>query len=122
MLSQEHRIRTAADYRRVVRSGERLRGRFCVGYLVSAEGDAPARFGFIVSRAVGMAHTRNLVRRRLKAITAEFVAEGLSGVDVVYRAYPQAASASFDQLHEDLRRSLEKSRTVTSASVEVTSP
>ena len=44
------------------------------------------RFGFIVSKKVGTAVQRNLVRRRLKAICLEAIVDGgVRGVDVVVR-------------------------------------
>lgn len=68
--------------------------------------DGPARFGFIVSRQVGGAVVRNTVRRRLKALCAESLPTLESGTDVVIRALPSAASASFDDLRAEVSRGL----------------
>lgn len=72
---------------------------------VSAEG-GPSRFGFIVSRQVGSAVTRNAVRRRLKAISAGLVAELRPGSQVVIRALPAAADAPYDVLASEMTRCL----------------
>lgn len=69
---------------------------------------APARFGFVVAKAVGGAVQRNLVKRRLRAIGAERIADGLSGVDVVVRALPGAAQTPYAQLRADVVRQLER--------------
>lgn len=66
----------------------------------------PARFGFIVSKAVGNAVTRNTVRRRLKAICAEALPDLREGADVVIRALPSAATASFQDLRAEVLRCL----------------
>lgn len=72
------------------------------------------RFGFIVAKTVGNAVTRNRVRRRLKAIchqilTGELGVRGsFSGLDLVIRALPSAADASFDDLRSDVARAVRK--------------
>lgn len=65
-----------------------------------------ARFGFIVSKAVGNAVTRNTVRRRLKAVCAEALPDVREGADVVIRALPSAATASFQELRAEVTRCL----------------
>ena len=68
--------------------------------------DGPARFGFIVSKQVGGAVVRNTVRRRLKALCLESLEGVAPGSDVVIRALPSAASASFDDLRSDVTKCL----------------
>lgn len=67
---------------------------------------ADARFGFIVTRKVGNAVTRNRIRRRLKAIARELVDGGLVGMDVVVRAAPGVVDAKWADLRSALRDSL----------------
>lgn len=69
--------------------------------VASTESDA-TRFGFIVSKAVGGAVLRNRIRRQLKAITYALVPQLPAGVDIVIRANPAAASASFSELDADV--------------------
>lgn len=69
---------------------------------------APARFGFIISKAVGNAVTRNLVRRRMKSVVERRIASGMQGVDVVFRALPAAADASFEALEREMNRALDR--------------
>lgn len=75
-------------------------------YVNRAVTDGPARFGFIVSRQVGGAVVRNTVRRRLKALCFESLDAVVPGSDVVIRALPSAANASFDELRADVSRCL----------------
>ncbi len=72
--------------------------------LPTGESDRAARFGFIISKQVGTAVIRNTVRRRLKAVCAELLAEGPQGTDVVIRALPASSTASFAELHADVVR------------------
>ena len=65
-----------------------------------------ARFGFIISKQVGTAVVRNTVRRRLKAVCAEALARVPQGTDVVIRALPASATASYAELSADVNRCL----------------
>lgn len=64
------------------------------------------RFGFIVSKQVGTAVIRNTVRRRLKAVCAEARVDVPQGTDVVIRALPVSATATFAELEADVTRCL----------------
>ena len=63
-----------------------------------------ARFGFVSSKAVGNAPTRNRVRRQLREIAREVMTEPLG--DVVIRALPAAADADWNVLRAEVRRLL----------------
>lgn len=67
-----------------------------------------ARFGFIISKQVGTAVVRNTVRRRLKAVCAEALQRVPEGTDVVIRALPASATASFAELRADVDRCLNR--------------
>lgn len=73
----------------------------------AADADAP-RFGFIVSRQVGGAVVRNTVRRRLKAVCAEALPDVDEGRDIVIRALPSAATATFADLRAEVTRCLSR--------------
>jgi len=61
----------------------------------------PSRFGFITSRRVGGAVTRNLVRRRLREICRLHRPAIPSGWLVVTVAKSDAATAPFAELREE---------------------
>ena len=102
MLAKANRITSADDYRVIVRRGAKVIGAHTVSYLRSRESGTEARFGFIVSKKVGGAVRRNLIRRRLKAACHEALGEGADGVDVVVRALPSAAVADWPALRNDV--------------------
>jgi ribonuclease P protein component len=66
--------------------------------------DQPSIFGFIVSKAVGNAVTRNLVKRRLREIAVHTLRAYPQGLSVVVRALPPAAKADFGALSNDYRK------------------
>lgn len=109
MLPKKHRLRSAAEFSAIVRSGARSGRRNVVLYalLRSNQGlGEPSRFGFIVSKSVGNAVTRNLVKRRLRAVVAGSLVDLGAGYDVVVRALPHSADASWSELAADMRTAL----------------
>ncbi|MCC9205710.1 ribonuclease P protein component [Arthrobacter sp. zg-Y769] len=105
MLAVRNRVRASADFSRTVRSGARSGRRNVVLYAVRT-GDQPSRIGFIVAKSVGNAVTRNLVKRRLREAAAQSLAIHPTGLDVVVRALPASASASWPVLSADYHSAL----------------
>lgn len=113
MLARANRIVRADDYRNTVRRGRKSATAHCVVYLrqqPSAEPGQvpPPRFGFIVSKAVGNAVTRNTIRRRLKAIAHANLDSVPPGTDVVIRALPSVVEAGWLILHDEITRVMDK--------------
>jgi len=92
-------MRRRRDFELAVRRGRRAGRPLLVGHLGRVDdGDETPRVGFVVSRAVGNAPTRNLVRRRLRHLAADRLVHLPPGARLVVRANPPAARASFAQL------------------------
>jgi ribonuclease P protein component len=117
VLSSTNRLTSPEHFREVVRRGRRRGGQLIVVHLWASatpalHGFAPAgpRVGFGVSRAVGPAVTRNLVKRRLRHLSRERLDLLPPGSMLVIRALPAAAGASYDELAQELDRCLTKVR------------
>ncbi|MEF2976382.1 ribonuclease P protein component [Subtercola sp. YIM 133946] len=111
MLAQQFRVTTADEYRAAVRRGARFVSANTVTYVLKGDGsqnDGRPRFGFIVSKQVGIAVVRNRVRRRLKAAGYELLPSVTAPADVVVRVLPAGSTASYAQFASELRRSLAK--------------
>ncbi len=93
-----------------MRRGTKAGGRHAVVYMVKT-GDASSMAGFAVSRAVGGAVARNLVKRRLRAVMADALTTLPAGSHVVVRALPDAATSSFQELRSDVLNSLGRAAT-----------
>lgn len=104
MLATSNRMRTSANFSHTVRSGVRNGRRNLVLYVVFTSSDEPSQIGFIVSKTVGNAVTRNLVKRRLREIVVETIKQHPYGINVVVRALPVSATASFSELATDYRK------------------
>lgn len=111
MPAKRYRITRGDDFRRIVRTGHRVGGAYCITHAVlhaSAHDQQPARFGFIASKAVGNAVTRNLVRRRLKTIVERRLHAGFEGADVVFRVLPSASTVPFERLEREVNKALDR--------------
>lgn len=96
-----------------MRHGKRTRGP--VIHLTARANDLPySRVGYAVSRRVGNAVTRNLVKRRLRSIVHHLPIT--PGFDIV--AVPQHPSAhtSYPELSRELERSALKLKLITNTS------
>ncbi|MFH8582488.1 ribonuclease P protein component [Streptomyces zaomyceticus] len=110
MLPTENRLRRREDFATAVRRGRRAGRPLLVVHLRSGatsphapgESASPARAGFVVSKAVGVAVVRNQVKRRLRHLVRDRLTELPPGSLVVVRALPGAGDADHAQLARDL--------------------
>ena len=121
MLPARHRLRTAADFTATVRGagGARSGGRLLVLHArdrdpavtagsgtVATVGPSGPRVGFVVSKAVGGAVTRNRTKRVLRHLVADRLPGIPASVDLVVRANPASSTATTPQLAAELDRTL----------------
>ncbi|HJE50583.1 MAG TPA: ribonuclease P protein component [Tessaracoccus flavescens] len=101
MLPQPQRLKRPSDFGFTVRQGTRAATPTVVVHVRTLQ-DPPefTRVGFVVSKKVGNAVTRNRVKRRLRHLVAALNAPATA--DVVVRALP-AAAAQPERLADDLR-------------------
>lgn len=120
MLTRTNRLTSGESFSRAVRRGRRAgTGTLVLHLAVPAPDDAgssaPARVGFVVSKAVGPAVARNLVRRRLRHLARERLPLLPCSAMLVVRALPPARAASYAALGGDfdsaLARVVENDRT-----------
>jgi ribonuclease P protein component len=116
VLAAAQRLRRSNDFAATVRGGRRAgRGTVVVHVLLdepvqAGSSDSPARAGFVVSKAVGNAVTRNKVRRRLRHLVRDRLGALPAGTSLVVRAQPAAAAASAETLGIDLDAALAAAR------------
>ncbi|MFG1805402.1 ribonuclease P protein component [Streptomyces sp. NPDC049040] len=116
MLPTENRLRRRQDFATAVRRGRRAGRPLLVVHLRRDATDPhapggstpPARAGFVVSKAVGGAVQRNLVKRRLRHLVRARLRLLPPGSLVVVRALPDAGNADEAQLALDLDAALSR--------------
>lgn len=85
-----------------MKTGIKISGKATVLYLQRDESLTHARFGFIVSKAVGGAIRRNLVKRRLRSVAREIVSIEPTGYNAVIRALPEAVNTDWNRLQQEV--------------------
>ncbi|MBT2506676.1 MULTISPECIES: ribonuclease P protein component [Streptomyces] len=117
MLPTENRLRRREDFATAVRRGRRAGRPLLVVHLRSSgstdphapgESVPPTRAGFVVSKAVGNAVVRNVVKRRLRHLVRDRLSQLPPGSLVVVRALPGAGDADHAQLAQDLDAALQR--------------
>jgi ribonuclease P protein component len=111
VLTRANRLTSSRLFAPAVGRGRRAGTRTLVCHLdvspaEAAEAGPVPQIGFVVSKAVGPAVTRNKVKRRLRHLARERLASLPGSAVLVVRALPQAATASYDELGGDLDRAL----------------
>jgi ribonuclease P protein component len=99
------RLTDSPEFERVYRQGTAYRGRLFSVHAFPNEHGTP-RLGLSVPRKVGNAVTRNAVRRRLREVFYSCISELSGNLDLVVSARPAAAEATFEELREELSKSL----------------
>ena len=94
---------SADDFRSTMKQGRKVGSDHLVIYLKRDEAAPHARFGFVVSKTVGGAVKRNLVKRRLRSISREILLPLEIKADVVVRALPGAAELEWTKLRDEFQ-------------------
>jgi ribonuclease P protein component len=100
VLPRAARLNSSGDFRSTIRRGVRVGRPSLVLHAGTTPGRDSVRVGFVVSKAVGNAVTRNRVKRRLRHLAAAELGRTPSGVDVVVRALPRSAEPGTDLASE----------------------
>ena len=95
MLAKSARLRTAEEFRATTRRGIRCGRPSLVLHMLRTD-TPPSRAGFVVSKAVGNAVTRNRVKRQLRHLVADRLRHAPFALDVVVRALPHPGPVAAD--------------------------
>ncbi len=109
-FTRASRLRSPEDFQRVRRTGKRRQGRYLTLIFARASsptaengaGVAPSRVGFSVSKRVGDAVRRNLVKRRLREAIRRRLWNVAPGWDMIVIARPEAVAAEYAALRDEV--------------------
>ena len=105
--SRRARLTDSPEFERVYRQGAAYRGKlFSVHAFPNELG--VARLGMSVSKKVGNAVARNLVRRRIRELFRSTPPDLLGDRDIVVSARPAAAEATFEDMERKFRHALDR--------------
>ena len=103
MLPRHLRLRRPQDFKAIQRDGQRWANEYLVVDRLP-NGRDHNRYGFVVSRRIGNAVTRNRVKRRLRALIRSRYAQHTPGFDVVLIARKPNALVSYSNLCQSFMR------------------
>ena len=101
---KSRRLTQSAEFAQVKKNGRVYRGRSVLLSILRANGATRFRAGFITSRALGSAVTRNCVRRRLREIVRKHQREIVDGTWIVTIARANAVGATYQELEVEWLR------------------
>ena len=107
MLIKEYRMRTTRDYNKVYKYGKKIPSRYILVFVLKS-GQNISRFGFVTSKKVGNAVTRNKIKRRLRAVVQKNLPRLHQGYDLIIIARNSARHASAEQLEKDLMKAMQR--------------
>ena len=105
------RIRDRRTFVALRSRGMRVRsGSLTITFLAADAGsDSPPQLAFAITRRVGQAVVRNLLRRRLQALFVEYAVEtGLPPGAYLVSAAPVATELSYSELRTEVRQALRR--------------
>jgi len=108
VLTRVNRLTSTRLFAQTVRRGRRTGTSTLVLHLLPAEDGGPTQVGFVVSKAVGPAVKRNVVKRRLRHLARERLSSLPGSSVLVVRALPAAATASSAELATDFDSALRR--------------
>jgi ribonuclease P protein component len=104
MLARANRILNSTEFRMVMNTGERMSTKNFVFFYKRDVTLGASRFGFVVSKMVGGAVTRNAVKRKLRAESRTLLStfEGQPDFWFVARCLPASANADSQTIRQEL--------------------
>lgn len=126
-FGKSRRVRSPRDFQRIRRQGRRVSSALAtlhyarqaqaqamppgdMAYRHSEAHPVPSRAGFSVSKRVGGAVVRNRVKRRMREIVRQMLAEVAPGWDLVFVARAPAAEAEYEALAQDIAGLLRRAK------------
>jgi ribonuclease P protein component len=106
-VKRQYRITRANDFRRV-RQNCKIYPHPLIRVLVSEVPGEQKRIGIIVSKPVGTAVKRNLVKRRIRSVANELIQQLNKEVDILLIANPPIATADYQQIRMAIATCLKK--------------
>lgn len=106
MLKRNLRLRQKSLYRQVFAEGKSFSGKYVVVYL----SEGPSKFGFIASKKVGNAVTRNRAKRLMREVIRRHLIEFKDNVQIICIARASIKGVSYSQVENSLLQTLKKAK------------
>lgn len=101
MLNTNNRLKKKKEFAYIYRHGNTVASKFFVVCFLPTKLGQP-KVGFVVSKKVGKAHTRNLVKRRLRAIIRELLTRMDQKTNYIITAKVEAVELDYQELKKQV--------------------
>lgn len=101
MLSSPNRLKKRKEFAYMYRNGKTVASKYFVMCILPTKLAEP-KIGFVVSKKLGKAHTRNLIKRRLRAIVRELLPKLDHKNNYIITAKEEAVALDFWSLKEQV--------------------
>jgi len=108
MLPKIYRVRKNSEFKTIYQDSRSLAAKNVVLFVRQRE-DSQLKIGFSVSKKIGKAYKRNHVKRRMRHIAQENLANIKMGYELVFLARTPIKEASYQQIRKDMVYLLKKS-------------
>lgn len=114
MLKKKYRLRKNQDFKTVYAGNKSYAAKTLVLYCFHRQKQGEPRIGFSISKRVGNAVVRNLIKRRLRSAVLPYLNQLAKGTDYVIIGRQAIVSADFSHIQKDLDKILRRSGTLRS--------
>ena len=108
MLKSKYRLKKRNEFAYVYKKGIKINQGDISLYFVKSKFKYP-RFGISVSNKVGNAVTRNLIKRRLRAVLYNYIGK-ISSKNIIIVAHPTIINLTFEQISNQVEKILVKGK------------
>ncbi len=109
MLKKNNRLKKRYQYNYIYKSGNHFGGRLVVLYTASSK-TKDIKVGFAVTKKIGHAHIRNLIRRRLREIVYNEIPRLKQNFNIILLAKDGIQNASFAEIKKEVVFLLKKAQ------------
>lgn len=109
MLKKNNRLKKRYQYNYVYKAGAHFSEKNVTIYLATSK-TKDIKVGFAVTKKIGKAHTRNLVRRRLREIVYREIPLIKQNYNMIVVAKPGIENASFACITQEIQSILKKAQ------------
>lgn len=109
MLQKQNRLTKRKEFGYIYKNGKKYYSKE-MQLLTTTTKLGNARFGFVVSKKVGKAHTRNKIKRQLSEIVRTHLSEFNAQKNYIFVARPEIVTLSFADLTKAVLSLLDQSK------------
>jgi len=110
MLPKKFRLRKNLDFRRIYRSSKSIANQDLVLYIKKNNNSNNIRIGFSISKKIGKANQRNLLKRQLREVVRKKIELLKPGYDLIFIARQKIKGKSYYDVEKSMEFLLKKGR------------